>query len=805
MNEAIPVASLRPTFAGSSGEIALDRPLVAIGCGEPPFVGYAESLRAQLCERHARIIREPDGLYLIALDGAGATLVNGEAVARSGEPLNLGDVVQFGESLTFDVTRSDAPPTTQSLGGAGPALLKLLLLPKSEQGPEAPIAVNEFPFLVAKNDGHFASYELECKEAFSFLSRRHAHVFRQGDALFVEDLGSTNGTRINGELIGKSAMRIESGDELTFGHPAFAFEAVVIDGGRNDAQEDPEGTVLITSAGSFLDIYCDAGSDEAVEGAGEAPPSTAATQDGMDGGQVARKLRDRAASVLGGARRRWLELPLGRQARTGLAYAGLGLLIAFAVLAFIRDDRLQQAQAHLDAGQFAEALTLAASYAAQYPDDAQGSRMLAEAYERYVLPGWIGAVQADDIEAGNAILDGGVAIAPQMADDVLTDLLRWVGRLRGVLQQAGQRGPVSAAFDNAEVRGVLDQWAAHTDRYTRLLRRLSEAYADMASLHARTSSDLRRLQAESAIQLEAVRELHARLDAYLDGGRFAEATSLVERFARDYPQVADSELVAGDLARMRALAEARAGDALEAFLAASAQWQLDTPLFVVRAESLLAQRPAAQSVQRRLLEAREVWRAGDLSRAVTLLEEVGDSAWQSALSERLARYRDLRERFNGLLEIVQTEDYPQAVIEFYGSLDQEEDAFMYAALEEDFWNHQERALAEAGALAEQGATMWAQYQSAYEGIGGGLRLEREVSEAFRQQAALLSDCQDRLNRSLRLYRLLKQEAPQAVRAQGEAVLDEVQRQRSAIEALRSILERDVVEEKLRLLPEAARA
>jgi pSer/pThr/pTyr-binding forkhead associated (FHA) protein len=792
--------SLRPTFQGASGEIPLDRPLVAIGCAEPPFAGYAEALRAQLCERHARIIRERDGLYLIALDGAGATAVNGRAVARGGEELNLGDVVQFGESLTFEVAASDAPANTQSFAGAGAALLKLLLLPKSEQGPEAPIAVNEFPFLVAKNDGHFASYEQECKEAFSFLSRRHAHVFRQGDALFVEDLGSTNGTRLNGELIGKSATRIESGDELTFGHPAFAFEAVVIDGGRDEVQEDPEGTVLISSAGSFLDIYCDAGSDEQAAGAEEAsvPPGAA-------GKRLAAPLGDAAARVRADVRRRWLELPLGRQARTGLAYALLALVFAFGLLLLLRDDRLQDAQAELDAGRYDAALALAASYASEHPDDTQGSRMLETAYERFVLPGWIGAMQVGDIDAAAALLQGALAIAPQQEDEPLTSLLRWIGRLDALARPAEQRGPVSAAFGNDAVRAVLDHWDSHADPYTRLLRRLSDAYSDMAALHARTSSDLRRLQAQGAAQLEAVRELTARLDTYLDSARFADAVSLVERFGRDYPRVADVDALSRDLARFRALAEARGADALDAFLAASAQWQLETPLFAARAEPLLALRPEAEETQRRLGEARASWQSGELQRAIAVLEEAGGGAWQSAVNGPLARYRDLRERFSGLLDIVQTEAYPEAVIAFYGGLDPDADAFMYAALQEDFWSHKERALAQAGLLAEQGAALWSEYQAAYEGIGGGLRLEREVSEAFRRQAALLSQCQDVLNRSLRLYRLLNQEAPQAVRAHGQEVANEVQRQRGAIEALRSILERDVLEEKLRLLPEVAGA
>jgi serine phosphatase RsbU (regulator of sigma subunit)/pSer/pThr/pTyr-binding forkhead associated (FHA) protein len=46
-----------------------------------------------------------------------------------------------------------------------------------------------------------------------FLSRRHAHLFRSGDAWMVEDLGSRNGTFLNGTKIGAAAL-VREGDVL---------------------------------------------------------------------------------------------------------------------------------------------------------------------------------------------------------------------------------------------------------------------------------------------------------------------------------------------------------------------------------------------------------------------------------------------------------------------------------------------------------------------------------------------------------------------------------------------------------------
>ena len=55
------------------------------------------------------------------------------------------------------------------------------------------------------------------------VSRRHAEVRREGDAFVVVDLGSTNGTKVNGT--GSSQQRLADGDEITVGSSTLRFEA----------------------------------------------------------------------------------------------------------------------------------------------------------------------------------------------------------------------------------------------------------------------------------------------------------------------------------------------------------------------------------------------------------------------------------------------------------------------------------------------------------------------------------------------------------------------------------------------------
>jgi hypothetical protein len=64
----------------------------------------------------------------------------------------------------------------------------------------------------------------ECDVALSDanVSRKHAEIRPSGDGWVVADLGSTNGTRVNGVRI--SEQRLRAGDSITFGATTATFE-----------------------------------------------------------------------------------------------------------------------------------------------------------------------------------------------------------------------------------------------------------------------------------------------------------------------------------------------------------------------------------------------------------------------------------------------------------------------------------------------------------------------------------------------------------------------------------------------------
>src|SRR5918997_153170 len=66
------------------------------------------------------------------------------------------------------------------------------------------------------------------------VSRRHARLSRADNGFVVEDLGSTNGTLLDGAPIDRE--RIESGDELTFGESTARFVRRIDSPGKNSGR-----------------------------------------------------------------------------------------------------------------------------------------------------------------------------------------------------------------------------------------------------------------------------------------------------------------------------------------------------------------------------------------------------------------------------------------------------------------------------------------------------------------------------------------------------------------------------------------
>jgi len=96
-----------------------------------------------------------------------------------------------------------------------PAPMRILL--EDGEGRQRAVALEDGEILVGRAPG--SAVVLEDRN----VSRRHARFLRQNGAVYLEDLGSANGTRVNGERIG-GKRRIRPGDLVQIGDWDLALE-----------------------------------------------------------------------------------------------------------------------------------------------------------------------------------------------------------------------------------------------------------------------------------------------------------------------------------------------------------------------------------------------------------------------------------------------------------------------------------------------------------------------------------------------------------------------------------------------------
>ncbi|HTO92195.1 MAG TPA: FHA domain-containing protein [Candidatus Sulfotelmatobacter sp.] len=184
--------------------------------------------------REHAVLRVQSGKLTIEdLDSRNGTFVNGERIERRG--LRPGDRVRLGPSVELELvepkrgaSKRPAPSREKRGGGDGLLFRSEWALVSTERGRRRALPIRARVVTVGRKGS--ANLALEDES----VSRMHARLDREGSRLFVTDLKSRNGTRVNEE----PALRAElnEGDEVSFGdlafevrhHRAFAWDRIAI-------------------------------------------------------------------------------------------------------------------------------------------------------------------------------------------------------------------------------------------------------------------------------------------------------------------------------------------------------------------------------------------------------------------------------------------------------------------------------------------------------------------------------------------------------------------------------------------------
>ncbi|MFA5504997.1 MAG: FHA domain-containing protein [Vulcanimicrobiota bacterium] len=74
------------------------------------------------------------------------------------------------------------------------------------------------------SEGIEPQVDLSAADTSGTVSRRHARIGKDDSSIFVEDLGSSNGTRHNGQPLREGMQTpLADGDQLIFGDLVFTF------------------------------------------------------------------------------------------------------------------------------------------------------------------------------------------------------------------------------------------------------------------------------------------------------------------------------------------------------------------------------------------------------------------------------------------------------------------------------------------------------------------------------------------------------------------------------------------------------
>jgi FHA domain len=149
-------------------------------------------------------------MYLFLLWVARSALrdVRGDRMRAHGVPLDPASIPPDATGL-HSASTLGSPPVT----GRAPRLVV-------ERAPgHDPGMIYDLDGDIVLGRGDHAEIRLEDP----FASSRHARIYEQGNILVIEDLGSTNGTYLNEELL-QTARPLHPGDRVRIGDSEFEFE-----------------------------------------------------------------------------------------------------------------------------------------------------------------------------------------------------------------------------------------------------------------------------------------------------------------------------------------------------------------------------------------------------------------------------------------------------------------------------------------------------------------------------------------------------------------------------------------------------
>ena len=165
---------------------------------------------------HARIFIQQGRCYIEDLGSANGVIVDGQRVLKTRD-LGTASQIRIGDYYLYLEYQQAARLQDQNVRStlfidAGAEHHKLVRINDSFAGEE--FTLSEQENTIGRTDENFILL------SDTSISRRHAVIYRSGDLYFVEDFGSSNGTRLNGTPV-TSREEVRASDRVEFGNVEF--------------------------------------------------------------------------------------------------------------------------------------------------------------------------------------------------------------------------------------------------------------------------------------------------------------------------------------------------------------------------------------------------------------------------------------------------------------------------------------------------------------------------------------------------------------------------------------------------------
>ncbi len=168
---------------------------------------------------HADIRVEGELVSITDINTASGTLVNGDKISGA-TTLRAGDVIAI-SGVEFEIVEEDGSGGGKTLVLSGTALFEMGTGSWSLVADSGPEKGQVIPVMERIEIGRALECDISILEPA--LSRKHAELDLDGDSLLIRDLGSVNGTWVNGEKIDEVSLK--DGDRIQFDKVRFIVSA----------------------------------------------------------------------------------------------------------------------------------------------------------------------------------------------------------------------------------------------------------------------------------------------------------------------------------------------------------------------------------------------------------------------------------------------------------------------------------------------------------------------------------------------------------------------------------------------------